>query len=76
MCDDWMIDVLKDMRKVALQNAMLSFAEHLDDAILVAAVELEERQVSTTAGENDRENRQSIKSVGGIGESGSAPISC
>ena len=37
---DWMIDVLADLRACALNNKMTKLAEHLDDAILVAASEL------------------------------------
>lgn len=76
MCNDWMIDVLKDMRQVALQNAMLDFAEHLDDAIIVAAVELGERKVNATVEEYDREDRQSIRPLARYGDSEPAPIPC
>ncbi len=76
MCNDWMIDVLKDMRQVALQNAMLDFAECLDDAIVVAAVELEERQVNATVEEYDRENRKSTRSLARLGETRPAPVPC
>jgi hypothetical protein len=37
---DWMIDVLADLRACALNNEMTKLAEHLDDAIVVAASEL------------------------------------
>ncbi len=37
---DWMIDVLADLRVCALNNSMTELAEHLDDAILVAASEI------------------------------------
>jgi len=37
---DWMIDVLADLRICAKNNKMNLLAEHLDDAILVAASEL------------------------------------
>ncbi len=37
---DWMIDVLADLRICAKNNNMNLLAEHLDDAILVAASEL------------------------------------
>ncbi len=40
MTNDWMIDVLTDLRKFATKQAMPELAEHLDDAILVAATEL------------------------------------
>ncbi len=37
---DWMIDVLADLRICAQNSNMNLLAEHLDDAILVAASEL------------------------------------
>lgn len=40
MTNEWMIDVLADLRNFAAKKAMLELAEHLDDAILVAAVEI------------------------------------
>lgn len=40
MAQDWMIDILTDIRRYAQKNAMLDLAEHLDDAILVAAHEI------------------------------------
>lgn len=40
MNNEWMIDVLTDLRKFAEKQSMLDLAEHLDDAILVAASEL------------------------------------
>ena len=40
MTNEWMIDVLADLRNFAAKQAMLELAEHLDDAILVAAVEI------------------------------------
>ncbi|MEE9453187.1 MAG: hypothetical protein V3V13_02230 [Paracoccaceae bacterium] len=49
MSNEWMIDVLADLRKFALNQTMLDLAEHLDDAILVAATEIsnqKENQVS------------------------------
>ena len=42
MTNEWMIDVLADLRAFAAKRAMLDLAEHLDDAILVAAVEIRE----------------------------------
>ena len=43
MTNEWMIDVLADLRNFAAKQAMLELAEHLDDAILVAAVEIRDR---------------------------------
>ena len=40
MSNEWMIDVLRDIRQVASRDAMLGLAEVLDDAIFVAAEEL------------------------------------
>lgn len=76
MCNDWMIDVLKDMRQVALKNAMLNLAEQLDDAIVVAALELKERGEISTVEEYDRENRNSFGMLGGYGETERSPRPC
>lgn len=76
MGNDWMIDVLKDMRQVALQNAMLDFAEQLDDAIIVAAVELGERKANATVEEYDRKDRKSTRSLAGYGDAKPAPVPC
>ncbi|MHA1128485.1 MAG: hypothetical protein ACTSRN_05990 [Alphaproteobacteria bacterium] len=40
MKKDWMIDVLADLRACAMNNKMTELAEHLDDAIIVAATEM------------------------------------
>ncbi len=40
MSQEWMIDVLTDLRKFAQQNGLMGLAEQLDDSILVAAAEL------------------------------------
>ncbi len=40
MTNKWMIDVLADLRNFAAKQAMLELAEHLDDAILVASIEI------------------------------------
>lgn len=49
MTNEWMIDVLTDLRKFATKQAMLDLAEHLDDAILVAAVEIHKRDRGVVA---------------------------
>ena len=43
MTNEWMIDVLADLRNFAAKQAMLELAEHLDDAILVATVEIRDQ---------------------------------
>ncbi len=40
MSQEWMIDVLTDLRKFAHKNGLLGLAEQLDDSILIAAAEL------------------------------------
>lgn len=40
MAEDWIIDVLADLRQYAIRNYHMRLAEQLDDAILVAATEL------------------------------------
>tara|TARA_Y100000815_G_scaffold196612_1_gene180128 strand:- start:28 stop:270 length:243 start_codon:yes stop_codon:yes gene_type:complete len=40
MAQDWIIDVLADLRQYAIRNYHMRLAEQLDDAILVAATEL------------------------------------
>lgn len=36
----WVIDILKDIRQFSERKGMLELAEHLDDAIFVAAREI------------------------------------
>ncbi|MBE3636670.1 hypothetical protein [Mangrovicoccus algicola] len=40
MQQDWMLDVLADLKSFAQQNGMFALAEHLDDSLMVAAGEL------------------------------------
>ncbi len=40
MSQEWMIDVLTDLKNFARQNGLMALAEQLDDSILVAAAEL------------------------------------
>lgn len=40
MQNDWILDVLTDLRTFAHQNGLGALAEHLDDTRLVAAAEL------------------------------------
>lgn len=58
MTNDWMIDVLVDLRKFATKQAMLDLAEHLDDAILVAATELRSLEACRVVlGADDQQDR-------------------
>lgn len=40
MANDWILDVLSDLRAFASLNGMPRLAEHLDDATLAAAAEI------------------------------------
>lgn len=40
MKNDWIIDVLMDLKKFSAQNDFTHLAEHLDDTIMVASTEL------------------------------------
>ena len=54
MQQDWVIDVLADLRVFARQNGLPALAEQLDDTILLAASEIErKRQGSGVAGGNE-----------------------
>ncbi|HEU0223530.1 MAG TPA: hypothetical protein VFR34_15145 [Paracoccaceae bacterium] len=50
MSQDWVIDVLMDIRQFAHQNRFPGLAEVLDDAIIVAADELRVRGVIDSVG--------------------------
>jgi hypothetical protein len=50
MPNDWIIDVLTDLRRFAEQNGLNTLADHLDDTVLVAASELSAKR-KMTAGE-------------------------
>lgn len=40
MSQEWMLDLLTDLRVVAEKQAMYELAEHLDDALLLASREI------------------------------------
>ena len=40
MKNDWIIDILRDIRSFAKRKGFLVLAEHLDDAIFIAAREI------------------------------------
>ncbi len=50
MANDWIIDVLADLRTFAGANGLNALAEQLDDAALVAAAELATRGECATDG--------------------------
>ena len=40
MTNDWIIDVLTDLKKFSAKNELSYLAEHLDDTIMVASTEI------------------------------------
>lgn len=40
MTNDWIIDVLSDLKSFATENGLVALAGQLDDAVLVAATEI------------------------------------
>ena len=52
MAQDWMIDVLADLRNFARQNGFAVLSEQLEDTILVAAAELSQVAVGGPIGQN------------------------
>jgi len=66
MTNEWMIDVLADLRNFAAKNAMLELAEHLDDAILVATIEIRDQSRGrvVSAGVNDEKTGNIFGTVG------------
>lgn len=40
MEQEWVLDVLVDLKTFAQQNGMFNLAEHLDDTLIVAAAEM------------------------------------
>ena len=52
MAQDWMIDVLADLRDFARQNGFAVLSEQLEDTILVAAAELSQAAVGGPIGQD------------------------
>lgn len=55
MSQEWMLDLITDLRRVAEKQAMFQLAEQLDDALLVAAREIRQTQacLGVMSGEDD-----------------------
>lgn len=49
MRNDWILDVLTDLRTFAEQNGMAASADHLSDACLVVAAELANTEAGSQA---------------------------
>jgi hypothetical protein len=50
MSNDWMIDVLKDLRGFAACNGLIALAEQIDDAIHVAVTDVHAERLKQTEG--------------------------
>lgn len=57
MGDDWVLDVLSDLRTFARQNAFSALAEQLDDTIIVAASDIHRGSYGTAGRADDHEGQ-------------------
>ena len=53
MSQEWMLDLLTDLRDVAENRAMFELAEHLDDAVILAAREISVSKACSTLASTD-----------------------
>ena len=60
MPQEWILDVLTDLRDFANRNGLMGIAEQLDDTILVAAAELKQ------LGPDHSPVERNAKQVGGV----------
>ena len=68
MSEAWFLELLGSVRDVARSHAMIRLAEHLDDAMLVAASEYHEAMlVLESQTDNEREDRKAACDVPGRG---------
>ena len=63
MTNDWIIDVLTDLRKFSASNSMGKLADRLDETILVASRELSTAHLTQQPGAGDIE--QNHRHAGG-----------
>ena len=57
MQQDWVIDVLADLRAFARTNGLTSLAEQLDDTIMVAAADIERFKCASAKVSGDHEGQ-------------------
>lgn len=53
MSQEWMIDVLQDLRNFAVKNDFVELAEQLDDTIHIAVTELTGKAAQSVAAEQN-----------------------
>jgi len=68
MSQEWMIDVLKDLKSFARQNGLLALAEQLDDTILVATSDLASGGARARAGAAHANETGALHRAHGTGE--------
>lgn len=64
--NDWILDVLADLRAFATSNGMGALAEQLDDTMLIAASELVSHNTEAQV-EPDGKHRSTRSNTGGSG---------
>jgi hypothetical protein len=68
MSEAWILELLGTVRDVARSQAMIRLAEHLDDAMLVAASEYHEAMFAADLGKaHVFESTNAVRSVAGPG---------
>lgn len=66
MHNDWILDVLTDLKAFAAANGLGALAEQLDDTSLIAAAEIASQKEEANAHTHDT-NGQFGSDIGGIG---------
>lgn len=62
MPEAWMLELISAVRDVARANAMYRLAEHLDDAMLIAASEFHTTDAQArTAGQDEPEGSKALR---------------
>ena len=65
MSQDWMINVLQDLRKFAIQNGLSDLAEQLDDTIHIAVAETSAKARALPAAEKNARSNRSVPGTRG-----------
>lgn len=65
MSQDWMIDVLQDLRSFAAKNDLVELAEHLDDTIHIAVTEITCKACRHVAAEQNAKPNGSVPGTRG-----------
>ncbi len=65
MSQEWMIDVLQDLRNFAVKNDLAELAEQLDDTIHIAVTELTVKASQTVVSEQNAKPNGSVPGTRG-----------